>query len=253
MQIITRQQWGARHGDGRYDAPLPADTVWLHHSVTIAPDLVPPFGDDDAAIRTIERIGAERFGEVYGFPYTFGITPVGRIYAGHHIAKTGAHTAGHNTAGRAICWVGNYETARPSEAMLAATVWLLRHGHAQGWWRAPRLHGGHRDVKATACPGRHAYALIGEVNRRATQPPEDDDMEPDERDALYDVREQLCGARSSRPPLYPGWPTDVGKLTLVDMVRVLINRQDTLIDRQGVLERKVDELLERSTDAETKE
>lgn len=170
MRIIPREEWGARHGDGRYWTTLPASEVWLHHSVTVAPDTVPPWTDDYEAIRTIERIGADRFGSVYGFPYTFGITPAGLIFEGHHIAKTGAHTYGHNTIGRAICLVGNYETDEPTELQLDAVAWLLRHGQAQGWWREARLDGGHRDLKATACPGRHAYAAIPRINARATQP-----------------------------------------------------------------------------------
>jgi hypothetical protein len=167
VRIISRREWGARNGAGRHVTKLPAAEVWLHHSATVAPDLVEPWDDDIEAIRTIERIGAERFGMEYGFPYTFGITPAGLVFEGHDIARTGAHTKGHNTAGRAICWVGNYADNRPTEAMVQATAELLIHGHAQGWWAAPQLTGGHRDVKATACPGQHAYALIPEINRRA--------------------------------------------------------------------------------------
>lgn len=53
----------------------------------------------------------------------------------------------------------------------------------------------------------------------------DDMLLKDERDALYDIREQLTGARSSAPALYPGWParadmTDKPK-TLLDYVRAL--------------------------------
>ncbi|MGH3599992.1 MAG: N-acetylmuramoyl-L-alanine amidase [Pseudonocardiaceae bacterium] len=56
----------------------------------------------------------------------------------------------------------------------------------------------------------------------------EDDMQADERDALYDVREQMTGSRSSRPPQYPGWSTTAGKLTVVDMLRLLIERLDTV-------------------------
>lgn len=169
MKIITRQEWGARHGDGVDGATTPATEVWLHHSVTIAPDVVAPFDDDDAAIRTIERIGAERFGTVYGFPYTVGVTPVGRAYAGHHPRKMGAHTRGRNGIARAIVLVGNYEDAAPTDAQLDAVAAVLVEGKRRGWWTAARLTGGHRDAPdaATACPGRHAYAAIAEINRRA--------------------------------------------------------------------------------------
>lgn len=170
MRIIPRAEWGARYGDGRYWTDLPAREMWLHHSVTIAPDLTPPFDDDFAAIRRIEQIGKDRFGTVYGFPYTWGITPVGLIFEGHNVAKTGAHTHGHNTVGRAVVFVGNYEQNKPTRAQIEASAWLLREAHSRGWIASPQFTGGHRDTKATACPGRHAYAAIPEINRLATRP-----------------------------------------------------------------------------------
>lgn len=172
MQIISRAEWGAEHEDGFRSAPIPARELYLHHSVTIAPDLLPPFDDDDAAIRTLERIGEQRFGR--GISYTFAITPVGRIYEGHGVRRQGAHTGGRNTIARAICLVGNFDRDRPPEPMIDAVAWLVSHGHRQGWWPA-QLTGGHRDAPgaSTACPGRHAYALIGEINRRAAADPAD--------------------------------------------------------------------------------
>lgn len=54
-------------------------------------------------------------------------------------------------------------------------------GKRRGWWKTARLSGGHRDVKATACPGRYAYAAIPEINRRAAALENgDDDMTPQE-------------------------------------------------------------------------
>jgi len=226
MQIISRPEWGARHPDGAGDTPMPAREVWLHHSAGVLPDMTPPYDDDYAAVRAIEAEGQRRFKR--GVPYTFVITPVGLIFQGLSVHRLGAHTYGHNTVGRAICWTGNYELHGPTEQLIEATAWLLRHGRDRGWWVTPALTGGHRDVSATVCPGRHAYAAIPEINRRARG--KEHDMQPDERDALYDIREQLTGSRSSRPPAYPGWPTDDGDLTVVDMLRSMITRQRAIED-----------------------
>lgn len=165
LRIVPRAVWGARFDDGAGPAPLPAEEIWLHHSVTIAPDLLPPFTDDYAAVRTLEKIGENRFGR--GISYTFALTPAGLIFEGHSIGRRGAHTAGRNSIARAICFVGNYEADRPTEAQLDAAAWLLVHGWLSGWWKPVALTGGHRDVKQTACPGRYAYAAIPEINRRA--------------------------------------------------------------------------------------
>lgn len=168
MQIITRDEWGARHRDGFEHAPIPARELYLHHSVTIAPDLVPPWDDDDAAIRTLERIGQERFRG--GISYTHAVTPVGRVYEGTGAGRMGAHTGGRNSISHAIVLVGNYDTDRPPDAMLDAVAELVAHGHARGWWPA-QLTGGHRDAPgaSTACPGRFAQALIPVINHRALQ------------------------------------------------------------------------------------
>ncbi|PXY21115.1 N-acetylmuramoyl-L-alanine amidase [Prauserella muralis] len=170
MRIIPRSEWGARYASAyrNYDAPLPAQEVWLHHSVTVAPDVVAPFGDDYAAIRAIEQVGQDRFG--WGISYTWLITPAGLIFQGHRVDGVGTHTGGRNSRARAICFVGNYEEDQPTDAQIEAAAWLLWHAHAKGWIRAPRLNGGHRDLKSTACPGRHAYDRIDDINELAAQP-----------------------------------------------------------------------------------
>lgn len=177
VDIISRAEWGARYGDGKYITPMPATEVILHHTVTVAPDLVPPFDDDDAAIRRIEDIGRRRFGEVYGFPYTWAVTPVGRIYQGHAVDKTGAHTAGHNTAGRGLAFVGNYQADDPTDPQIAAAAALLRHAHRQGWIATPVVTYGHRDLAATACPGINLHRRIDDINRLAAE--QDPVMTPD--------------------------------------------------------------------------
>lgn len=169
--IISRAQWGARYGDGKTGATFPATELWLHHSVTRAPEPGATFEQDCAAIRTIEDIGKSRFGEAYGFPYTFGVTPSGRIFTGHDVTKLGAHTMGHNAVARAVVLVGDYTNREPTPAQLDAVAWLIRYGLAAGWWTVGRLTGGHRDVKATECPGDRAYAAIAEIDRRAQQDP----------------------------------------------------------------------------------
>lgn len=167
MQIISRSQWGAKYASAyqNRNAPLPARQMWLHHSVTIAPNVIPPFDDDYVAIRAIEAVGQDRFG--WGMSYTFLITPAGLVFEGHRINGQGSHTGGRNDIARAICLVGNYDLMLPTEIQKLRVAELLVHGYRQGWWHAPYLDGGHRDLKATACPGSHAYAAIGQMNGMA--------------------------------------------------------------------------------------
>jgi hypothetical protein len=205
-RIITRPEWGAAHANGLHDR-TPADLeVWLHHSVTVAPDLVAPFDDDYAAVRQIDRIGQNRFRS--GIPYTFAITPAGLVFEGHSIGRVGAHTQGHNTRGAGIVLVGNYDTAAPPRPMLDALVWLLRHGVTRGWWKRPALNGGHRDTKATACPGRHAYPLISQVNAEAAGPAPSPAPSPSPAPAPSGPRLDVDGIRG--PATIRAWQAAMG-------------------------------------------
>lgn len=164
--LISRASWGARHPDGFADRPIPTSENWLHHSVTIAPDLLPPFKDDDAAIRTLEEIGQREFGG--GISYTVIVTPVGRTYEGHSYSRRGAHTGGHNTVAAAYCLVGNYENMHPTPQQEEAIAQGMVRARREGLSTRHTLNGGHRDTGfATACPGRHAYIRIAGINARA--------------------------------------------------------------------------------------
>lgn len=182
MRVIQREEWGANYGDGASWRDLPATESWLHHSVTSESGANASWNQDVRDIRAIDQIGYERFGWTYGFPYTYGITPSGRIFAGHNISKMGAHTSGHNRQAVGIVFVGNYEQRHPTAAQKRACAWLLNHLHGQGWLTINQLTGGHRDTKATACPGINAYNSIGEINHMArnqgsvSSEEEEDDM-----------------------------------------------------------------------------
>lgn len=209
--LISRAAWGARHPDGFRDRPLPISEWWLHHSVTIAPDLVPPFTDDDAAVRTLETIGQQRFGG--GISYTFPVTPVGRIYTGHSFDRQGAHTKGHNTPGAAFVLVGDYTKRAPTPAQRDRIAERMVIEHRAGRATRHTLNGGHRDASgnSTSCPGDAAHAAIPDINRRAnalwaagypsTAPtaappltPEDDDMFTDnDRARLADLLDRADG------------------------------------------------------------
>lgn len=171
LDIISRSRWGAQYRGGDGAAGLPAREVWLHHSATTAPPASASLELDTIAVRLLEEIGHARFGA--GISYTFVVLPSGRVFEGHGVARRGTHTGGRNATSRGICLLGNYEQTEPTRAQVNAVAQLLAHGARAGWWARAALAGGHRDVKATACPGGRAYQLIPEMNRRAgglTQP-----------------------------------------------------------------------------------
>jgi hypothetical protein len=211
MEIITRDQWGARYGRGFGPAPLPAADVWLHHSVTSAPRVTSSRDLDVMAVRLLENIGQQRFGG--GISYTFAVCPSGRVFDGHGVDRRGAHTLGHNTSGRAIVLVGNHERDEPTPQALDAVAQLLVTGHRAGWWRRPALSGGHRDASgaSTDCPGRLAHRRIPDVNAAAAalldpDPNGDRELNTDQARQLAEVHKMLTKTLDYRN--HHGDPTD---------------------------------------------
>lgn len=167
--IISRETWGARHADGFYNRKVGRLDKWLHHSVTTQLDTDASQDREEIEIRKLEDIGQSRFKG--GISYTFVVAPSGRIYEGHSIGRVGAHTAGRNSISAGLCLLGNYETHEVTVEQVAAVAWLLNYGIAKVWWTESKLDGGHRDTKATACPGRNGYSAISTINQAAKAKP----------------------------------------------------------------------------------
>lgn len=162
--IITRDEWGANPTSlPRRSMTLPATELWIHHTVTEV--------SADAArdMRVIERVGLERFGI---FSYSYCIHPEGHILEGAGLRR-GAHTARRNSTSFGVAWIGNYETRIPKIMQIEATRWLIWWLQEEGHLR-PEIYptGGHRDLKATACPGRHLHRILDEL-RQPWFPPEE--------------------------------------------------------------------------------
>lgn len=167
MDIRSRSWWGATAPVGP-PMRLPAAEMWLHHSVT------PLTADPAKDMRTIERIGVERFGR---FSYSWAYHRPSRSLLEGAGNTVGAHTAGRNSTSLGLVLIGNYDTAQLDDIAVTdlreAIRWLQDTGRLR-----PGVYptGGHRDLKQTACPGGHAYARLADLRQPSSTPPEEDDM-----------------------------------------------------------------------------
>ncbi len=87
-------------------------------------------------------------------------------------------------------------------------------GHVN--WTEGKRDGSHTD------PGSNFPWDVFMNMVRGSNAPEEDDLKQDERDALFDIREQLTGSRT--PGQYPGWParTDPDiRATVTDYLRAI--------------------------------
>lgn len=89
-----------------------------------------------------------------GIGYHFVIRANGTIERGRPEHTIGAH-AGPKGNGDSIgiCLAGNFETGKPAEAQVTALVWLLKDYLFPKYGELKVI--GHKDVMATACPGRN--------------------------------------------------------------------------------------------------
>lgn len=164
LEIVSRADWGARAPRSTVAIGTPSPELWLHHSA----------GSESggAGVRAIQNFHMDTRGWT-DIAYSFLVDRDAlTVYEGRGAGIRGGHTFGHNTISHGLCVMGNFEVSSPSNALVARIADLVRHGHGRGWWPA-QLSGGHRDVRATACPGHNLYGEITEINRLAII----DDME----------------------------------------------------------------------------
>jgi hypothetical protein len=184
--IYSRAQWGAdeslRHGEVLYGS---IQAAFVHHTVSqnnYSASQVP------SIIRGIYAFHVKGRGW-NDIGYNFLVDRFGRIWEGRYggIARpvVGAHTRDYNSNSFAMSAIGDFDVAHVPSAIVSAYqrlfAWKLTlhgipaigtvvlNGH-----RINRISG-HRDVGATACPGRYLYALLptirsGTASRMGTLP-----------------------------------------------------------------------------------
>lgn len=170
VDIASRASWGARYDDGDQTLTGPALEVFVHHTVTaqLPPDAT--LDAERAQMRELENVGQSRFG--HGISYNVLIFPSGRAYQGVSWNRRGAHTDGRNSTTRSICFVGNYDQHQPTIDQLTTAGQIYVTGKGSLWKATAPLRG-HRDIKATACPGRHVYDRMGDIRAGGPNPEED--------------------------------------------------------------------------------
>jgi hypothetical protein len=143
----------------------------LHHTVVVLTDYDRDgylHGDLDDIKRYMRSLQTARPDLGRDVPYSFvvfrGATPDDYVVCeGRGFDRTGTHTQGNNSTRYGVALAGDYTNVAPTAGELAGVRWV---GAQLTDPKGARKTIGHRDVHATACPGAHAYAHLGEV-----QPP----------------------------------------------------------------------------------
>jgi N-acetyl-anhydromuramyl-L-alanine amidase AmpD len=95
-----------------------------------------------------------------GIGYHFYIRKDGIIYRGRPEKYVGAHCENYNSVSIGICLEGNFEIEQPTNEQLQSLSELI-HNLKQKYGNVQVV--GHRDLNATACPGKNLYSKLGSV------------------------------------------------------------------------------------------
>lgn len=166
--LIPRRVWGStfdygkRHRQQFRSAPTRKAETVLHTTVTVAPDLHPPFGDEHAAMRLLERIGVQRFGS--GLSYNAVVMPTGKAYEGQPLDNKSTHSEfgdwNYTRASIALC--GDYSKDRPTQEMLDTVAAIQAEWKRRGIIGTVQLRG-HFEVSPKSCPGKFAIRHMGDI------------------------------------------------------------------------------------------
>lgn len=174
MRIVTRADAGLKETQAIANLDImakPAQEVFLHHTVT------PVTADPLADWRTVQNVA---FGRGFvDISYSFGAHPMlpEAVLEGRGL-REGAHTEGHNSRAFGIVLVGNFEVTEVPDHVVDSVRWIVWHLKDQGLLVPSAEIDPHRDVYATACPGKYAMGRLdqfrtpwAEVGPRPPMPP----------------------------------------------------------------------------------
>lgn len=101
-----------------------------------------------------------------GIGYHFYIRKDGTIYKGRDEKYAGAHCENYNSVSLGICLEGNFEIEKPTEKQIQSVTDLVKYLRKKyGDFKLV----GHRDLNATACPGKNLYSQLLSIDANANE------------------------------------------------------------------------------------
>lgn len=127
------------------------DQIVIHHTGNPS--------DDDLSAREIHRSHLNQGWAGIGYHYV--IRKDGTIEIGRPHWTVGSHAYGDNQHTLGIHFSGNFEKGHPTSAQIESGALLLaKLGNDYGLTLNTKHVVGHRDLMATACPGKNLYDVL---------------------------------------------------------------------------------------------
>ncbi len=178
-RIYTRDEWGARSPAAGYRY-YPTSHLAIHHTATASAGAADTWEDCAAAVRAIQDFHMDTNGWI-DVGYNYLVCQTGAIFQGREDGNdrrdvVGAHD-GFNEGSVGTAGLGYFhppENQQPSSPLLDSFTdlfaWIAarrridpRDVNSYFEYGSLRTVYGHRDVKATACPGDHLYPRRSDI------------------------------------------------------------------------------------------
>jgi hypothetical protein len=159
VYLVRREEWGAVGGIGsRIGGGL--KEVIGHH--TASPGLSPDASIQEESSYILEQdiAHSRRPDGTKGIGYNWMIFPSGRVYEGRGWRRSGAHSPNKNSTTLGVAFEGTYSGRLPTDAAIQAFRELMEEGVRDGHLDTEYVIKGHRDYRATKCPGTALYEAL---------------------------------------------------------------------------------------------
>jgi hypothetical protein len=175
IDLVTREQWGARPPRGSYTTLASTLGVKVHYTGgQVSPDIVNDHAKCVAMVRSIQGFHMDGNGWM-DIGYSMVACPHRKVFVGrgpHHLPA--ANGAGRNSGHYAVLGlVGSSGLTQPTDGILNGILDAVQYLRANGG--AGNEIKGHRDGWSTDCPGGPLYAWVRAGAPRPAGPPPDPD------------------------------------------------------------------------------
>ena len=157
IPVILRAAWGAEPLKDNHDPMARITRITLHHTAEL-PNMASR--SDHELVKAIQRFHRNQRGWAdIGYHYLVGRD--GTIFEGRALTVQGAHAgASNNIENLGVSAIGDFSGALPPPVQLDAIEAFLVEQQRRYAVGTDQVFG-HRDFKATECPGSPLYAWLG--------------------------------------------------------------------------------------------
>nr|BAF74637.1 peptidoglycan recognition protein-D [Samia ricini] len=155
--FVSRSQWSARQPNQTLPLKTPVPYVVIHHSYI--PAACHTRETCCKAMRSMQNFHMDGH-QWWDIGYHFGVSSDGTVYEGRGWSTLGAHALHFNSVSIGICLIGDWRVSLPPADQIKATKSLIAAGVELGYISPQYKLVGHRQVRATECPGDALYENI---------------------------------------------------------------------------------------------